>query len=255
MKISDVKGVIFDVDDTLLNNYPAHIPMGLHEHSRLQTAHAVGERHGIRGLQTFTMEQSFQAFRDAKIHSVHGAIWQMLIMTEQVKGEVQFDHPLLVEMVQLKDEIHEEVLRVHGREVPGATKFIQALVRAGLQNRLAVASSANPRDVNLFFDIADLHQYFPSERIITRVDVEHTKPHPETFEKAFKTLKLKSKKGVLAFEDDPRGVQSAKAAGLYVCAITTRFSREVFEATETPPDLICNSFAEFAAALGLPKLD
>lgn len=252
MNISDVKGVIFDVDDTLLNNYPAHIPMGLHEHSRLKTAHVIGKRRNIAGLQDFTIEQAFQAFRDAQIHSVHGAIWQMLIMANQVKGKIDFNHPLLVEMVQLKDELHEDALRTHGREVPNARKFIKALAtNHNLADRLAVASNAYRRDIDLFFDMNTLHEFFPPERIISREQFTNAKPHPESFEMAFKTLGLKDKKGVVAFEDDPRGVQSAKDAGLFVCAITTRFTKEELTKPSVKPDLIADSYQEFARLLGL----
>lgn len=252
MNISDVRGVIFDVDDTLLNNYPPHIPMGLHEHSRLKTAHVIGKRRGITALERFTIEQCFQAFLDAQVHSVHGAIWQMLIMAGQVSGPIQFDHPLLVEMVNLKEEIHEDALRTHGREVPGATLFIEALAKDhGLADHLAVASTANRRDILLFFDLHDLHRFFPPARIVSREQFTHSKPHPEPFELAFNTLDLSDKTGVVAFEDDPRGVQSAKDAGLYTCAITTRIKRSEFEKMDTPPDLIAGSYDEFRRHFGM----
>lgn len=252
MNIADVRGVIFDVDDTLLSNFPPEFPLGLHEHSRLRVAHEIGKRRGIAGLQNFTPEQSFQAFQDSPEHSVHGAIWQMLIMAGQVSGAMQRDHPLVVEMVDLKEELHEDVLRQHGREVPGASKFVEALAHDyGLADRLAVASTSNPRDINLFFDTHNLHRFFPPERIISREKFTYAKPHPEAFELAFKTLGLPSKTGVIAFEDDPRGVQSAKGAGLYVCAITTRIKREDFEKMDTPPDHIADSYADFRRHLGM----
>lgn len=255
MNIADVRGVIFDVDDTLLDNYPAHIPLGLHEHSRLKVAHEIGKRRNIPALREFTNQQSHQAFLDASEHSVQGAVWQMLIMTGQVTGNIQRDHPLLIEMINLKEEIHEAVLRAHGREVPGAARFVELLAaHQGLADRLAVASTANRRDIDLFFDMVNLHRFFPAQRIVSREQLTHAKPHPEAFELAFATLGLTDKTGVIAFEDDPRGVQSAKAAGLYVFAITTRFEAEEFAKLATPPDFIADSYAAFAQALGLPKV-
>jgi phosphoglycolate phosphatase-like HAD superfamily hydrolase len=38
---------------------------------------------------------------------------------------------------------------------------------------------------------------------------------------------------------------SARKAGLYVCAITTRYSREELGRVEARPDLIADSFAQF----------
>lgn len=252
MNISDVRGVIFDVDDTLLNNFPPEFPLGLHEHSRLRVAHEVGKRRGIVALQNFTAEDCFRAFVDAPEHSVHGALWQTLIMTGLASGDIQHDHPLVLEMLELKEKIHEEVLREHGWEVPGASAFIETLaINHELADRLAVASTANPRDIILFFDKYNLHRFFAPHRIISREQFTHAKPHPESFEIAFETLDLPDKTGVIAFEDDPRGVQSAKAAGLRVFAITTRIRREQFEAMDTPPDHIAGSYAEFRRLLGM----
>lgn len=252
--ISDVKGVIFDVDDTLLDNSPPNFPQGLHQHTRVRVAQEVGKRYGIPGLQTFTLEQCTQSFADSPIHSLHGAIWQMLIMVNHVKGDIDYGHPLLLEMVELKEELHEDTLRAHGQEVPGAARFVEQLaVDHGLDGRLAVASTANRRDILLFFDMTNLHRFFPPERIVSREQFANPKPHPEPFELAFKTLGLPNKTGVIAFEDDPRGVQSAKAAGLFTCAITTRIKRSEFEAMAEPPDLIADSYADFAKLLGLEQ--
>jgi hypothetical protein len=44
---------------------------------------------------------------------------------------------------------------------------------------------------------------------------------------------------------------AAKAAGLYVCAITTRFDRASLNSLEVAPDLIADSFQEFAGQFGL----
>ncbi len=253
MKFSEVTGVIFDVDDTLLSNYPPEISCGLHEHSRLLAVQQVGERLGKSVLQQMTEEQSRDAFRRSKVHTLEGGVWQMLLMAGEVSGEdIDHAHPLLVEISCLKNELHEQVLRDHGREVPGATAFVQTLAKNGLADRLAVASTAVRRDIDLFFDMADLHQYFPPERIVSKEQFTHPKPHPEAFEQAFKRLGLKNKKGIIIFEDDPRGITSANAAGLFTCAITTRFSREELAAADVPPDLIADNYAEFARHLGLP---
>lgn len=42
--ISEVKGAIFDVDDTLLDNQPGQPGMGLHERSRLAAFQFVGKK-------------------------------------------------------------------------------------------------------------------------------------------------------------------------------------------------------------------
>src|SRR5688572_28460928 len=188
LKIDDVQGVIFDVDDTILSNHPPRKPTGLHEHSRMRAAYEVGKRHGIPALQEMTDEQALHDFLDAKEHSLHGTIWQTLTRIGEVQGELDLTHPLLVEMVALKDDLHEETLRKYGEEVPGATAFIEKLAKRGLKDKMAIASTSFRRDVLVFFEMANLHRFFPDKRIITRELFTHPKPHPEVFELAFKTI-------------------------------------------------------------------
>lgn len=253
LKIDDIQGVIFDVDDTLLSNHPPGMPAGLHEHSRLAAGQIVGKRHGIRGLVEMTDEQALGDFLNAKVHSLHGTIWQTLTRIGMVHGELDLTHPLLIELVALKDELHEKTLREYGEEVPGAAAFVEKLAKHGWQDKMAIASTSYRRDVLVFFEMANLHRFFPDHRIITRENFTHPKPHPEAFETALKTLSIKDKSKVLAFEDDPRGIMSAKAAGLYVCAITTKFKREDLAALAVPPDLIADSYDEFAKLLALDR--
>lgn len=62
--------------------------------------------------------------------------------------------------------------------------------------------------------------------IVTAEDVAVSKPHPESYQKAFDQLKamhpnrVTSPARCLAFEDTPHGVQSAKGAGLFVVGIS-----------------------------------
>jgi len=255
MRYTDFAGVIFDVDDTLLDNKPPGTTMGLHEYSRLLTAHEIGKRRGNLNLQKFTARQCAQAFEDAPEHSLRGAVWQMLVMAGEVTdGEVQPDHPLLIEMMIRKDELHEGVLRTKGREVSGATRFVKALAANGLEHKLAIASTACRRDIDIFLGMTDLIRFFPDARIIAREQLTHAKPHPQAFNLAFATLGLPegTRTQVVAFEDDPRGIMSAKAAGLYTCAITTRFTKKDLAKLAVPPDLIADSYAEFARLFDLP---
>lgn len=253
LKIGDVKGVIFDFDDTILDNHPLDGPVGgLHSRSRLIAVHEVGRRHNSAALQALTAQDAADAFTNAKVHSLHGAVWQMLFMAGEVSSEnIDLDHPLLNEIVELKDQIHEEVLRTQAKPLPGVIEFIKALAAHGLGDKLAIASTAYRRDIRVFFEISGLDQIFPEHMIFSREQFTHPKPHPEVYEMAFKALGLKSKTGVLAFEDDPRGVMSAKAADLYICAITVRHDRKHWAGLAVPPDAVADSFSEFAHLMDL----
>lgn len=250
----EVKGAIFDVDDTLLDNKPGVPGQGLHERSRLAAAHIVGRKHGIPALEGLTAQQNLDAFLNALVRTLEAAVWNILVMTGVADSEViNSDTPVFREIVALKNELHKDILREFGTEVPGAVKFVKALGRTSLRNKLAIASTGVRQDIDMFLSMTGLDGFFPDERIKTKESITHPKPNPEVFNLAFASLDLpeKDKGNVCVFEDDPRGIMAAKAAGLYVCAITTRFDRESLSELEVAPDLIADSYQEFAGYFGL----
>lgn len=250
----EVKGAIFDVDDTLLDNKPGAPGQGLHERSRLAAVHTVGETRDMPELRALTAQQNQDAFLTAPVHTVDAAVWNILIMTGIADSEViNPNHPVLQEIVALKNALHKDILREFGTEVPGASNFVRMLGRNGLRDKLAIASTAVRPDVDMFLDMTNLSDFFPDERIKTKESITHPKPNPEVFNLAFASLGLDEadRKNVCAFEDDPRGIMAAKAAGLYTCAITTRFDRDTLSKLGVAPDLIADSYQEFAGYFGL----
>lgn len=250
------RAAIFDVDDTLLDNRHEDPRLALHERSRHAAVQAVGKRRNIAALANLTLDQNRDGWDNSPEHTLEGALWTILLETGVVQEAIiDHSHPLLKEMAELKEELHEEILRKFGQEVPGATAFVRQLAANGFKGKLAIASTANPRDIYIFLDKTGLRELFPDAHIISKHHTTKSKPHPEAFNLAFAALGLpeSARAKTLAFEDHVRGVASAKAAGLFTCAITTNFSREQLLALDTPPDLIADSFAEFAELLGLPK--
>ncbi len=254
INLHDIKGAIFDIDDTLLDNNSRVPALSLHSRSRLAAVHQVGEYLDIIPLQLFTSEQNVEAFLTAKSHTIDAAVWNILFMTGLVTTEdIEPDHKLLLEIVKLKIHLHESLLKTEGKAVPGAIQFVEKLAATGLQESLAIASTAVRSEIVIFLTMANLTRFFPEDHIISRETVTHPKPHPQAYDLAFECLGLpqSDRTSVLAFEDDPRGIMSAKAAGLFTCAITTRFSRGQLSSLETPPDLIAASFAQFETKLAL----
>jgi HAD superfamily hydrolase (TIGR01509 family) len=254
--ISKVTGAIFDVDDTLLDNKPGVLGKGLHERSRLAAFRTVGQLHNLPALANISLQDNLDSFRTAPTHSLPGAVWNHLWKSGLVDSEVvNSDHPLLQEIVAKKNELHAVILREEGEAVPGAVAFVRRLASHGLGDKMAIASSAIRRDIHIFLDKMELRTLFPEERIMSLESATHTKPHPELFDLAFASLGLpeSARATTLAFEDDPRGVMSAKAAGLYACAITTRYTRTELESLEVAPDVVADSYQEFAELLGLAK--
>ncbi len=263
MHYSELSGVLFDVDDTLLNNRSAvlesggeHIRIGMHEISRVAAGHEAGQKWDIPWLASQTYDQAQAAFDTAPAHSLESCLWNTLKLAGVVAGDtVDHGNEIFQFLVRRKNELHEDVLRKHWREVPGAIGFVSLLAERGLDGKMGIASTSERRDVLLFLELSGLKQYFPGDQIVTKEQFVHPKPHPEPFDVGFARLGIPeaSRSRVMAFEDDPRGIMSAKAAGLYTAAITTRFSSHELAALEVPPDFIAESYHEFSELLGLSK--
>lgn len=247
----EVKGAIFDVDDTILDNQAGATLGTIHEVSRLRAVHEVARKYNLPSLAAVTEEENAVAFRNALTHSVDGAVWETLYLKKMVDSrELDPNHKLLKEIVVLKNELHMDTLRTLGREVANASMFIEAFAaQFGIENKMAIASSAIRRDITIFLDeLTSLRRYFPDRRVISLEDIPHDlgKPHPEPFNRAFATLSLPDSdcSSVMAFEDDPRGIISAKKAGLFVCAITTRFTKDHPQLIAAGPNIIIDSYKE-----------
>jgi FMN phosphatase YigB (HAD superfamily) len=69
----EVKGAIFDVDDTLLDNKPGVPSQGLHERSRLVAVHTIGKKYGIGQLIRMSTEDNLAAVKTISTHTIEAA--------------------------------------------------------------------------------------------------------------------------------------------------------------------------------------
>lgn len=248
-------GVIFDVDDTLLDNYSTTLGLGLHEQARLLAVREVGLKHDISALATVTVDINKTIIQRAREHTVVGSIWQLFYELGLVDNdEINYDDPLLLEIAARKHELYPAIMAEYGAPLPNAVEFVKAMYVL-TNGRIAIASGAQFRDINTFLITTGLDAYFLRERIISGNDVDPTraKPHSEPFDMAFASLGLpeSTRAWVVAFEDDPKGIESAKAAGLYAAAITSRFPKEVLLGVVPAPDIIAEHYVEFAERFGV----
>lgn len=240
---------IFDVDDTLISNYYAD-GTGMHEKARLLSVHDVAKKHNLSQLESTTLHDSTVAFLEAKEHTGMAATWRLLNMKGVIDDEeIDRSHPILTEILDGKDKYYSELLWRDGVEIRGAAQFVRLLSQHGVQ--LAIASGARRADINSVLTILGIEDYFTPDRIISHDDFQNAKPHPEPFELACKTLDLDtdSLKQVWAFEDDPKGIISAHAAGLRVCAVTSRFSKDKLSTNLTDNDIVIDNYDGLIAVL------
>jgi beta-phosphoglucomutase-like phosphatase (HAD superfamily) len=254
---SQVRGAVFDVDDTIFDNDKQSIYGGHHENARLLAIQKIGEDQDIGEFRNLSIEANRDAFRNNAVHSFEAAVWTILTDCKLVDSPTIDPHnPLLKQITELKDEFYLDLIRRKGKEIVGASTFVRAMA-AHTDGRIAIASTAIKRDLTEVLNIVGLTDVFAPDRIFSKESVSHPKPHPEGFNKAFLSLELpeKDRANVLAFEDDPRGIEAAKAAGLTVCAIATRYSVEELrnQPEERRAHIFGTTFADLSEQLGMTR--
>jgi len=106
--IQDVQGVVFDVDETLLDKGAEDHAYALHERARLQAIHTAGRKHALASLVAITPQQNLDGFLDAPVHSLEGAVWHILYTAGVVTNPMlEPNNPLLQEITAHKDELYE----------------------------------------------------------------------------------------------------------------------------------------------------
>lgn len=118
--------------------------------------------------------------------------------------------------VARKQELTIELLRHAPRVYPGVARLISALHGKA---RLAVVSGTWRANVQAILEAAGLLGAF--DAIVGKEDVTAQKPDPAAYLLALKKLRL-SPRSVVAIEDSPTGLASARAAGIRRIAVGHR---------------------------------
>jgi HAD superfamily hydrolase (TIGR01509 family) len=82
----------------------------------------------------------------------------------------------------------------------------------------AVASNAEPQNIDFVLDRFDLRRYFPVT--VNGMQVARPKPFPDVYLEAARQLNI-APKLCIVFEDSPTGVEAARAAGMRVVGVVT----------------------------------
>lgn len=131
-----------------------------------------------------------------------------------------FGETLTPEEVALRGAAKEQLYReiVSGRleeiVVPGLRGFLDRY--KGTPK--AIATNAEPANVNFLLDRLDLRQYF--QVVVDGHQVSHPKPHPEIYLRTAERLGAAPAQCIV-LEDSYSGVEAARAAGMRVIGIRT----------------------------------
>ncbi len=184
------RALIFDMDGVLIDSNAVH-RRAWEEYNR---------RHGVE--TTEAMQQRMYGRRNDQI--VRAFLGNHLTDSEV------FAHGAA------KEALYREIMkpRVRRALVPGVFDFIsrhRALA-------LAVATNAEPANLDFFLDAAGLRPFFSA--LVTGHEVANPKPHPEIYLRTASLLGVNPASCVV-FEDSYAGVQAGLAAGMHVVGVGT----------------------------------
>ena len=194
-----LKGLLFDMDGTLVNNLAYHFA----------AFDAYAKREGFTLVEPVTL----------KINGMHSNDIFPMILGKEVVAEYGLDR-----LNREKEEVYREMYRPHIEPIAGLLKLLHEAKDAGI--KCIIGSSGCRENVEMIIEglgIADL-----IDGSISGSDVTHGKPHPEIFTKAHELLGLKAEECVVV-EDAVNGVVAGVAAGCKCIAVTTTATAEVLQ--------------------------
>ena len=192
-----MKGIIFDMDGTMVDNMMVH-----HRAWKVKLASL--------GLE-MTLEEVME-----KVHGVNVEILERLFG----------DRFTLEDRIRISDEKEQEYRRIFLQDlkpIDGLIPFLDQLKAKGVP--MAVGTAAPPENADFVMDNLQLRDYF--EGVFHAKSVAKGKPDPEIFEKAAASMQLEAK-DCLIFEDSLTGIETARRAGASAVVVTTTHKKEEF---------------------------
>jgi beta-phosphoglucomutase len=220
-----MRGAIFDLDGTIVDNMPMHA-----EAFAIFVA-----RHGLPPLTTedrkrLDGKRNRDIFPDLFGRALHEAE--------------------LVAFASEKESLYRQLSKGRLAPLTGLGRLLNHLAAHGV--RLAIATSAPPENVR--HTLAELALEGRLGPIARGDEVARGKPWPDVFLAAAAMIALPPEE-CIAFEDAPAGIAAAAAAGMTTVALTTSFAPEVFAAQAPRADWIVKDFDEFLEGPGRALLN
>jgi beta-phosphoglucomutase family hydrolase len=189
-----VKGVIFDMDGTLVDNMDFH------------------RQAWFEFLARYDIHITDEEFHEKNT----GIITEIVprFFTGQLSPEE------IIRLGKEKESVYRNLYRKHIHALTGLETFLAALQDA--QIVIALATAADKGNIDFTLDALGIRRYFTA--ITGSEEVSHGKPHPDVYLKSAEKLQLDPALCV-AFEDTPSGIRSAQAAGMQVVGLATTHNR------------------------------
>ena len=173
-------------------------------------------------FEVITNDLGANLTREELRRQMYGKNEEVLI---RIFGESRFKQFNFDEISQAKEERYQEIYKPHLQLLPGLPDFLQSTKEKKI--KMAIGSAAPPFNVDFVLDNLKIRDYF--QAVVSGVDVVESKPHPEVFLKAAKSLGVKPS-SCIVFEDAPKGVEAAAKAGIECVVVTTMHDANEFTA-------------------------
>ncbi len=141
----------------------------------------------------------------------------------RVFGEGRFTNEEMEHWSLEKEKRYQKAYLPHLSLIKGLREFLDKTFDRKIP--MAIGSAAIPFNIDFILDNLGIRKYFSA--IVSADDVSISKPHPETFLKAAEQIHT-APSACLVFEDAPKGVEAAAAAGMKCVVLTTMHNRNEF---------------------------
>jgi beta-phosphoglucomutase len=158
--------------------------------------------------------------REEVKHHMYGKSQEVLT---RIFGKDRFTDEELDRISLDKERLYQQLYRPHLDLIPGLFAFLEMAWEAKI--KMAIGSAAIPFNIDFVIDNLKIRHYF--DAIVSADDVERSKPDPETYLKAARTLKV-NPETCIVFEDAPKGVECARNAGMMSVVLTTTHPKQDF---------------------------
>ncbi len=145
----------------------------------------------------------------------------------RVFGEGRFTNEEMEYWSLEKEKRYQKAYLPHLSLIKGLREFLDRAFAKKIP--MAIGSAAITFNIDFILDNLDIRKYFSA--IVSADNVLISKPHPETFLKAAELIHTVPS-ACLVFEDAPKGVEAANAAGMKCVVLTTMHNRTEFPITD-----------------------
>jgi HAD superfamily hydrolase (TIGR01509 family) len=127
-------------------------------------------------------------------------------------------------VASVMEERNKQYRQVLGQPPPLRPRVRETLNQLAGRVRMAIVTGCHRDQLELMHRSSELLGFF--EAIVTGDECSNPKPHPELYLAGVKALGIRSE-GFVAVEDSPRGLTSARAAGVRCVVVPTDLTRRL----------------------------